>query len=44
MKTKTLQLGLTDYERREQIARRNQRRAMLAIALCVVLVGLIDKL
>lgn len=37
-------LGLTDYERRELRARRMERRAMIAIAVCVLLVGIIDKL
>lgn len=37
-------LGLSDYERAEKIARRKERNCMILIALCVILVGVIEKI
>jgi hypothetical protein len=41
---KKYEFGLTDYERRELRARRSQSVAMIGIALCVLMVGIIDKI
>lgn len=41
---KPQQFGLTDYERRELRARRHQRICMVALAVCVLLVGITNKI